>query len=76
MKKKILAFTLLFFLALAPSIMIFAQPNPGSGSGGGAVGGDPIAGGTAPIGGGMAILLVMGSLYAGKKVYNARVSEE
>ena len=29
------------------------------------------AGGNAPIGGGMAVLLVLGAAYAGKKYYNA-----
>ena len=71
MKKKIITLVAVILMAMAPSILIFAQPNPGQNSGSTPVGGGPI-GGNAPIGGGLAILLGMGAAYAGKKAYDAQ----
>jgi len=71
MKKKIITLAAVILMALAPSILIFAQPNPGQNSGSTPVGGGPI-GGNAPIGGGLAIMLVLGAAYAGKKAYDAQ----
>jgi hypothetical protein len=73
MKKKIITLSAVVLMALAPTALIFAQPNPGQNSGGGNVGGGPI-GGNAPIGGGLAIMLALGAAYAGKKAYENRIS--
>jgi len=58
-------------LAMAPALMI-AQPNPGQNSGGGSVGGNPIGGGGAPIGSGIALMLAFGAGYGAKRIYDAR----
>ncbi|PKP46633.1 MAG: hypothetical protein CVT94_14060 [Bacteroidetes bacterium HGW-Bacteroidetes-11] len=71
MKKKIITLVAVILMAMAPSILIFAQPNPGQNSGSTPVGGGPI-GGNAPIGGGLAIMLFLGAAYAGKKAYDAQ----
>ncbi|MFH1120263.1 MAG: hypothetical protein V1775_10595, partial [Bacteroidota bacterium] len=57
--------------AVAPLCM-FAQPNPGGGSGGDPVGGDPIGGGQAPIGGGVVLLVALASGYGVKKVLESK----
>jgi hypothetical protein len=46
-----------------------AQPSPG---GGGEPGGPPIGGGTAPIGSGIALILLMAAGYGVKRVFDAR----
>lgn len=56
-----LAFTLL--LAIGAS----AQPNPG----GGPVGCPPV-GGSAPIGGGIVLLITFGAAFGAKKIFDAR----
>ncbi|MFH1120890.1 MAG: hypothetical protein V1775_13785, partial [Bacteroidota bacterium] len=61
--------------AVAPLCM-FAQPNPGGGSGGDPVGGDPIGGGQAPIGGGVVLLVTLASAYGLKKVYQLQQEKE
>ncbi len=72
MKKRIIQIIVAGAFAIAPLYM-FAQPNPGGGSGGDPVGGDPIGGGgTAPIGGGIALLITMAAGYGLKKVFDAR----
>lgn len=54
--------------------LLYAQPQPNDPSiGGGNVGSGPI-GGSAPLGGGIVMLLVMGAGYAAKKIYDARKS--
>lgn len=55
------------------SVSLYAQPAPGQQSGGEAVQGNAIgSGGSAPIGGGLVVLLTLGAAWAGKKVYDAR----
>lgn len=56
------------------SVSLYAQPAPGQQSGGDAVQGNAIggSGGSAPIGGGLVVLLTLGAAWAGKKVYDAR----
>jgi hypothetical protein len=49
-----------------------AQPNPGSNSNGSEPGGPPIGGGTAPIGSGIALILLMAAGYGVKRVFDAR----
>ena len=69
MKKRIIQIIVAGAFAIAPLYM-FAQPNPGGGSGGDPVGGDPIGGGggTAPIGGGIALLITLAAGYGFTKV--------
>lgn len=73
MKKRIIQIIVAGAFAVAPLCM-FAQPNPGGGSGGDPVGGDPIGGGggQAPIGGGIALLVTMAVGYGIKRVFDAR----
>ena len=70
MKKRIIQIIVAGAFVVAPLCM-FAQPNPGGGSGGDPVGGDPIGGGggQAPIGGGVVLLITLASGYGLKKVY-------
>jgi hypothetical protein len=49
-----------------------AQPNPGGNSNGSEPGGPPIGGGTAPIGSGITLLLLMAAGYGIKKIFDAR----
>jgi len=60
---------LAFMLLLA--IGASAQPNPGNNQGGGPVGGPPI-GGSAPIGGGIVLLITFGAAFGAKKIFDAR----
>lgn len=71
MKKKIAKMIIIGVLAFAP-ILMFSQPNPGQNSGGGSVGGNPIGGGSAPLGSGIALLLGLAAAYGGKRVYETR----
>jgi len=48
----------------------FAQMNGPTDPGDGPEGQDPIGGGSAPISGGIAILLTLGVVYGGSKVYH------
>ena len=72
MKRALRIITLSVFLTLTPMVFthLFAQvppPPPNQGAGGG---GTPV-GGKAPIGSGLAVMLIMGVAYGGKKIYNA-----
>jgi hypothetical protein len=71
MKKRIIQLIVTGAFVVAP-IFMFAQPNPGGNGNGTPVGGDPIGGGTAPIGGGIVLLLSMAAGYGLKKVFDAR----
>lgn len=71
MKKNILKLIVIGALIAAPAL-IFAQPNPGQNSGGTPTGGAPIGGGSAPLGGGIAILLALGAGYGARRVYKTR----
>ncbi|HCT70858.1 hypothetical protein SDC9_14906 [bioreactor metagenome] len=68
--KYLAAFTVLMVLSFSASVL--AQPSPGSNSGGDPVGGPPIGGGTAPIGGGIVLLITMAAGYGIKKAFDAR----
>lgn len=78
MKKMLKAVLLigLFLFLLTSSVRVMAQgappPPPAGGHG---QSGDLPAGGNAPIGGGLVILLLMGAAYAGKKIYNLQTEE-
>jgi len=73
MKKYILLFSLMFF-SLFGTHVIFGQqttpPPPDSYT----ETTDQAAGGSAPIGGGLFILLGLGAAYGGKKLYDSRKS--
>ena len=74
MKKAIKYLVLSVLLIAAPIFLptIFAQPHPNNpGIGGGTDGSGPIGGG-APIGGGFVIMLVLGTVYGSKKVFDSR----
>ncbi|MDD2963959.1 MAG: hypothetical protein PHQ65_10155 [Bacteroidales bacterium] len=63
---------IVLFSSLVIPMLTFAQPNPGSNAGGGSVGGNPIGGGAAPVGSGIALLLALGAGYGAKRIYDAR----
>jgi len=67
----------LFLFLLISSALVMAQgtPPPPPADGHGVTGNQPPTGGDAPIGGGLAILLLMGAAYAGKKIYNLQTEE-
>ena len=67
MKKKIISTLTIVALIMSPLFMIADTDGPGEP--GGEPGGTPI-GGEAPIGSGLAILIGLGAVYGGKKVYN------
>ncbi len=67
MKKFIIKLTIAGFISFC-SLSAFATTNPPDP--GGSPGTGPALGGSAPIGGGLGILLVLGAAYGGKKVYN------
>ena len=69
MKKQLIKLIGISLLVSLPTIFSVAQPNPGQNSGGGPLSGGPI-GGSAPVGGGLVIMLVLSAAYAGKKAYN------
>jgi hypothetical protein len=71
MKKRIFQLIVAGAFIAAP-MFLSAQPNPGGNGNGNPVGGDPIGGGTAPIGGGIVLLLSMAAGYGMKKVFDAR----
>lgn len=70
MKKRLLILAIVF---TGLTLSVSAQPRPENNSDGSEVTGPPIggAGGSAPIGGGLVMMLAMGAAYAGKKIYNA-----
>jgi len=73
MKKRIIQLIVTGAFVAAPLFM-FAQPNPGGNGNGTPVGGPPIGGGggTAPIGGGIFLMLSLAAGYGIKKVFDAR----
>ena len=78
MKKTIKVITaLLLFAALTiSSTPLLAQGPPPPPPGHGETGNQPPPGGDAPIGSGMAILLVLGAAYAGKKAYDSHSEKQ
>lgn len=68
MKKYYTTLLLVLIISLF-SFPLFAGTNPPDPPGHGQTGDQP-AGGSAPIGGGLFILLGLGAAYAGKKLYN------
>ncbi len=81
MKNTIKKVIIMFFLMVSPilisSVLADDPPAPGQGAGsggspvGGAGGAIPVGGG-APIDGGLSILLAMGAIYGGSKVYRMK----
>lgn len=71
MKHTILKVAILSILVAIPTL-IFSQPSPGSNSNGDPVSGNPIGGGAAPVGSGIALLLALGAGYGAKRIYDAR----
>lgn len=67
--KNILKFTVAFLIIILPLISVGQAPPPPNGHG---EPGDQSPGGSAPIGGGIAMLLTMGAAYGGKKYYDYR----
>ncbi len=59
-------------------LLSFAQepPHPPGSGGAAAPGGGQTPVGTAPIGGGLELLLALSLVYGGKKVYTARITKE
>ena len=73
MKKHVKSFLILAGIVAAMSLssVSFAQPPAPPAAGGNGGSSEPI-GGSAPIGGGIALLLTMGAAYGAKKVYSIR----
>jgi|DewCreStandDraft_4_1066084.scaffolds.fasta_scaffold137575_2 hypothetical protein len=72
MKKLVLVLSI-----IVCSTMLFAQPTPpAGGSYTHGSGGNQQPGGGAPIDGGFSILLALGAIYAGKKLYGIRNKNE
>ncbi len=70
MKKIIRVLVITSFMVVSVSLCTaWPQPVPGNQSGGNDVGGAPIGGGTAPIGGGLVLLLALASGYGVKKYF-------
>lgn len=78
---KIKKIVLLLVMILIPTLMVLAEGpgGPGSGSSGtgspSGGGGTPV-GGSAPIGSGIAMLLLYAGAYGSKKVYNIRKAKD
>jgi hypothetical protein len=71
MKKIIIEFLATVVFAILPLFML-GQPNPGENPNGDPVSGDPIGeGGSAPVGGGVILLISMSTGYGLKKVFDA-----
>ncbi|HOW32328.1 MAG TPA: hypothetical protein PLP88_12260 [Bacteroidales bacterium] len=76
--KKIFVAMMFLLSTTFSTIALASGPPPPPGGGGSGSGGGHGQGGnqpTAPIGGGLEILLVLGMAYAGKKVYKLRKEE-
>lgn len=72
-KKYILrAFAILLLIGASYVVSAQPPPPPGGASGPGSGGDGNELGGNAPIGGGLFILLSLGAVYGGRKVYNLR----
>ncbi|MFK5855528.1 MAG: hypothetical protein QM503_05310 [Bacteroidota bacterium] len=74
-KKLFRLFIALLFMAGTYTLMAQPPPPPGGSSGGGSgTGGtdEQRNGGGAPIGGGLFILLGLGAVYGGRKIYNLK----
>jgi hypothetical protein len=69
---KRIKYILLFVIGITFSTGVFAQLAEPGGGDGSAPSDTGIAGGGAPIGSGMILLIGLGSLYGGKKVYHMR----
>jgi hypothetical protein len=73
MKRNIRVFTITALLALSlSSVTSYSQPAPDNQSNGSNVGGAPIGGGTAPVGGGMFLLLALAAGYGVKRTCKTR----
>ncbi len=68
MKTKHLILAISFVLFSATALLAQVPPPPPSGHGSG--GNQPANGGGAPIGGGLGIMLALGAVYGGKKMYD------
>ncbi len=71
--KKMFRFVVFIIYLIMVSMVrqVAAQPSPNQNGNGNPVGGDPIGGG-ASIGGGIAILMILGLGYGAKKLYDVR----
>ena len=67
---KLVKVTLILVLFMGWNLLAMAQGPPPPPGGGHGQTGNQAAGGSAPIGGGIAILLSMGAAWGGKKVYD------
>lgn len=77
MKTRIIIFIISFTIAmLGLSAGSIAQPNPFGNANGSGTGGPPIGGGTAPIGSGITLILLMAAGYGVKRYFDARYKFE
>lgn len=76
MKKNIIAKLILVAAFMTASTALMAQVPPPPPGGGHGQGTNQPAGGDAPIGGGIAILLTLGAAYGAKKMYDLRNKSE
>jgi hypothetical protein len=61
---------ILLIVFLGITLVVCGQPQPGKNGDGSDTDGEPLSG-SAPIGSGLTVLLILGAGYAAKKVYNA-----
>ena len=74
-KNMLKAFVIVLMVSIAYTVEAQPPPPPGGATGNGNNSGNS-QGGSAPIGGGLFILLGLGAAYAGKKVYDMRTEKE
>jgi len=72
-KSKFLNITATIFCSLALSTFIYSQPDPPNGAHGS--GDNENAGGGAPIGSGVVLLLAFSAAYAGKKIFELQKND-
>lgn len=74
--KKLKTILIAALLVSAPVILLAQEPPHPNNGGAPTPGGNKPVGGGAPLGGGVSILIALGAMYAGKKVFHFGKEEE